>query len=207
MISINFAPGTTQQPSAQLLCTNLPQEITEDVLSALFQRCVPSSQCIHRSRADHSLDQIPGIADSTSACFPNSQCCRSTGQNGPNLVREPPTGRSGQRKLERVFFEGGLGHDRLIHLIPPLPWRKIIPLFYTPRIRLSVVYNGGIYMVARSLSALVFCEDRVIKFVKGSELLLFNEIELPKVGQVDIGLGPGLFFSLRTSCTNRKKCR
>ena len=59
---------------------------------------------------------------------------------------------------------------------------------------MSVVYNGGIYMVARSLSALVFCEDCVIEFVKGSELLLFNEIELPKVGQVDIGLGSGSFF-------------
>ncbi|KAF9782363.1 hypothetical protein BJ322DRAFT_216517 [Thelephora terrestris] len=30
--------ATTQQPSAQLLCTNLPQEVTDDVLSVLFQQ-------------------------------------------------------------------------------------------------------------------------------------------------------------------------
>ncbi|KAG6337353.1 hypothetical protein ID866_1726 [Astraeus odoratus] len=31
-------PAPTQQPSARLLCTNLPQEVTDDVLSVLFQQ-------------------------------------------------------------------------------------------------------------------------------------------------------------------------
>jgi len=31
-------PPATQQVSAQLLCTNLPQEVTDDVLSVLFQQ-------------------------------------------------------------------------------------------------------------------------------------------------------------------------
>jgi len=31
-------PPTTQQVSARLLCTNLPQEVTDDVLSVLFQQ-------------------------------------------------------------------------------------------------------------------------------------------------------------------------
>lgn len=31
-------PAPIQQPSARLLCTNLPQEVTDDVLSVLFQQ-------------------------------------------------------------------------------------------------------------------------------------------------------------------------
>jgi len=31
-------PPACEQPSAQLLCTNLPQEVTNDVLSVLFQQ-------------------------------------------------------------------------------------------------------------------------------------------------------------------------
>jgi len=31
-------PSPLQQPSARLLCTNLPQEVTDDVLSVLFQQ-------------------------------------------------------------------------------------------------------------------------------------------------------------------------
>lgn len=33
-------PAPIQQPSARLLCTNLPQEVTDDVLSVLFQQYV-----------------------------------------------------------------------------------------------------------------------------------------------------------------------
>src|SRR5882762_2584970 len=31
-------PPASEQPSARLLCTNLPQEVTNDVLSVLFQQ-------------------------------------------------------------------------------------------------------------------------------------------------------------------------
>lgn len=31
-------PPAVQQPSARLLCTNLPMEVTDDVLSVLFQQ-------------------------------------------------------------------------------------------------------------------------------------------------------------------------
>lgn len=31
-------PPANQQPSSRLLCTNLPQEVTDDVLSVLFQQ-------------------------------------------------------------------------------------------------------------------------------------------------------------------------
>lgn len=36
----SVAPSAVQQPSARLLCTNLPQEVTDDVLSVLFQQYV-----------------------------------------------------------------------------------------------------------------------------------------------------------------------
>jgi hypothetical protein len=35
-------PPPVQQPSTRLLCTNLPQEVTDDVLSVLFQQYVPN---------------------------------------------------------------------------------------------------------------------------------------------------------------------
>ncbi|KAG6890260.1 hypothetical protein C0992_002526 [Termitomyces sp. T32_za158] len=36
--SSTTAPSASQQPSARLLCTNLPQEVTDDVLAVLFQQ-------------------------------------------------------------------------------------------------------------------------------------------------------------------------
>jgi len=42
-------PPAVQQPSARLLCTNLPQEVTDDVLSVLFQQYVTS--CFLKVRA------------------------------------------------------------------------------------------------------------------------------------------------------------
>jgi len=107
----------TQQVSARLLCTNLPQEVTDDVLSVLFQQCVPSFQSIRCACADRSLDQIPGAAIRTSRCIPNSQCRRSAGQGGSNFVRDASTGCSGQGKSGWVCFEEGLDHVRFIHLI------------------------------------------------------------------------------------------
>ena len=45
-------PPPTQHPSTRLLCTNLPQEVTDDVLSVLFQQCVLPFfiQVIHECR-------------------------------------------------------------------------------------------------------------------------------------------------------------
>jgi len=52
--------------------------------------------------------------------------------------------------------------------------------------------EGGIYMasvrrrvngVVRSLSTLVFREDRVVQLVKGCELFLVNEVELSEISQ------------------------
>ncbi|KAF9462592.1 hypothetical protein BDZ94DRAFT_1260780 [Collybia nuda] len=37
-ISASTLPPSAQQPSIRLLCTNLPQEVTDDVLSVLFQQ-------------------------------------------------------------------------------------------------------------------------------------------------------------------------
>ena len=95
----------------------MPQEITDDVLSVLFQQCVPSFRSIPDICADRSLDQIPRIALCPNCTVPNSQCLRSTGQNGSDLVRNTSTGCSGQGKFRWVCSEEGLGHGRLIYLI------------------------------------------------------------------------------------------
>ncbi|KAG5726471.1 U2 small nuclear ribonucleoprotein B'', partial [Termitomyces sp. T112] len=36
--STTVVPSASQQPSTRLLCTNLPQEVTDDVLAVLFQQ-------------------------------------------------------------------------------------------------------------------------------------------------------------------------
>lgn len=48
-------PQATQHPSARLLCTNLPQEVTDDVLSVLFQQCVMFSLSCSLSHAPYLL--------------------------------------------------------------------------------------------------------------------------------------------------------
>ena len=58
--------------------------------------------------------------------------------------------------------------------------------------------------VVRSLSTLVFREDRIVQLVKRSELFLVDELELAEISQFKLLVG---LFSLQTSCTNRKKCR
>lgn len=42
-------PQQVEMPTARLLCTNLPQEVTDDVLSVLFQQCVPFDSLCTRS--------------------------------------------------------------------------------------------------------------------------------------------------------------
>ena len=37
-----IVPQVAERPSARLLCTNLPNEVTDSVLSVLFQQCVPN---------------------------------------------------------------------------------------------------------------------------------------------------------------------
>lgn len=39
-------PSQVQQPTARLLCQNLPQEVTDDVLSVLFQQYVVQDRCL-----------------------------------------------------------------------------------------------------------------------------------------------------------------
>ena len=38
-------PAQAQRPSARLMCTNLPQEVTDDMLAVLFQQCVLGPNC------------------------------------------------------------------------------------------------------------------------------------------------------------------
>src|SRR5882762_3091640 len=54
-------PQVIERPSARLLCTNLPQEITENMLSVLFQQYVylsPDHVC-HRSQTPLQISGLP----------------------------------------------------------------------------------------------------------------------------------------------------
>lgn len=164
------------------------------------------------------MDQILGAAIRTSHCIPNSQCCRSAGKNGSNLVRDASTGCSGHGKSGWVRLEGGLGHVRYIHLISlHLTTFLTTNYFIVPhsenRILGGSKWRRGIHRVPachrtngvmQSSATLVFCEDRIVQLIKWSELFLVNEIELAETSQLRLLTGS---FSLRTSCTNRKKCR
>jgi len=54
-------PAQVQQPSARLLCTNLPQEVTDDVLSVLFQQYVPVCCQSAIWEVDFILDRYKGF--------------------------------------------------------------------------------------------------------------------------------------------------
>ena len=78
---------------------------------------------------------------------------------------------------------------------------------------LGGLQKGGIHRVPachrmngamQSSPTLFFREDRIVQLVERSELFLVNEIELAEISQLRLLTGS---FSLRTSCTNRKKCR
>ena len=207
-------PPTTQQASARLLCTNLPQEVTDDVLSVLFQQCVPSFQSIHRVRPDRSSNQIPGAAIRTSGRIPSSQRCRSAGKNGSNLLRDTWIGCSGQGKLGWVRFEEGLGHDRLIYLIPArlMTFRTSNHSIALRSESMTVggLQEGGIHIVSarRMNSGTTFtdpCPPRGLRrSARQEERALSCQRDRTVINQLRSPLIP---FSGRTSCTNRKKCR
>ena len=88
-----------------------------------------------------------------------------------------------------------MGHVRLIYLIS---LHSMTPLMSNHSITLHSEntmagdLQEGVYVVStrcrvnrvtRSLSTLVFCEDRVVQLIKRSELFLVNEVELPKISQ------------------------
>lgn len=125
--------------------------MTDDVLSVLFQQCVPSFQSIHPTCAHRSSYQIPGTPNRASRSFPNSQCRRSTRQNGSSSIRNTPTGRGGKRKPGWVHSEEGLGHVCLVHLAFHSPDPKSFH-HSTPRIQWSPVYKGYIHSFNASVS-------------------------------------------------------
>jgi len=98
--------------------------VTGVVLPVLFQQCVHSIRSIHRTRAHRPSNQIQGATNRKGRRFPNSQRRRSTDRNGPNIIRDVPVGRGGERKLGWVYFEKRLGHVRIINLISSLPGPK-----------------------------------------------------------------------------------
>lgn len=161
--------------------------MTEDVLSVLFRRCVPSFRYTRDPCANHSSHQVLGTAICTSRRVFSSQCCRSAGEIDSNLVRGTPTGRNGQGKVGWVYFGEGLGHVRLIHSVflrfmtSPAPNHSII--LHSENAMAGGLQNGGIYKVStyrriERLPTLVFREDRVVQLVKRSKLFLVNKIEL-----------------------------
>lgn len=66
-------PAQVQRPSARLMCTNLPQEVTDDMLAVLFQQCVLGPNCAlsgspmvtppgTKASKQHKLPGLPHLA-------------------------------------------------------------------------------------------------------------------------------------------------
>lgn len=166
--------------------------MTDDVLSVLFQQCVPSFRCIRRASADRSLDQIPGIAIRASRCVPNSQRCRSAGQNGSNLIRDAPTGHSGQGKLGWLCFEEGLAHDRLIYLTPSRFMTSLTSnhsIICAPRVRWFT--RGGICMVPTR------------RRMNGKWYGLYRPLSSARIASFSSSRGASSFLSTRSNCPNQ----
>ena len=93
-------PPVVQQPSARLLCTNLPQEVTDNVLSVLFQQYVLLGQlygCLNYLRKVSRLPDYPccTVAD--------TKCNWRKNQDGTSVVRYPRSCLGSQRSIRRVF--------------------------------------------------------------------------------------------------------
>ncbi|THH31319.1 hypothetical protein EUX98_g2898 [Antrodiella citrinella] len=81
-------PPTSQQPSATLLCTNLPQEVTDDVLSVLFQQYVKFVP-LRRSLVVISCPALD-----------------TKGSKAPELRKQPHPNAAGQKvKMAQVVFD------------------------------------------------------------------------------------------------------
>lgn len=82
-------PQTVQYQSARLLCTNLPQEVSDDVLSVLFQQCVIHLLWLWRPRFV--------IRDPR---------CRYQGFQSTHVAPSPTPNAAGQKvKMAQVLFD------------------------------------------------------------------------------------------------------
>ena len=108
-------PAAVQQKSARLLCTNLPQEVTDDVLSVLFQQYV--NYISISIPTDALFSQIPGLPGCKCHTLTYTQCCWAKVQNGARLFRFTRPRFSGQGGPGRVRTEERLGDGRGLHIV------------------------------------------------------------------------------------------
>ena len=77
-------PTQVQQPSIRLLCTNLPQEVTDDVLSVLFQQ-YDVSQIFPLQSINHFY-QVQGFPEGSCNLVTCSQFGWYSSKNGTGVI-------------------------------------------------------------------------------------------------------------------------
>ena len=108
-------PTQVQQPSIRLLCTNLPQEVTDDVLSVLFQQ-YDVSQIFPLQSINHFY-QVQGFPEGPCNLVTCSQFGWYSSKNGTGVIWDSWIGHYCQRCVRWLHVEKRLANVCGLHLI------------------------------------------------------------------------------------------
>ena len=97
------------------MCLNLPQEVTDDVLSVLFQQYVSMLRLRHMPLTAR-ISQVPRLPLRASRSFSNTECVRAESQDGIRDVRLPRSRVRCKRSLGRLHTQEGMGDVCFVYL-------------------------------------------------------------------------------------------
>ena len=105
------------QPSARLLCTNLPQEVTDDVLGVLVQQCVVTCTIDASGKFTRAAPaQISGLPVDTCRAIPHADCRWTKMQDGASHFRVARSCDGRERCARQLPTQEGLGNDGRVYL-------------------------------------------------------------------------------------------
>ena len=177
------------QPSARLLCTNLPQEVTDDVLGVLFQQCVVTCSIDASGKFTRAAPpQISGLPVDTCRAIPHAECRWTKMQDGASHLRVARSCDGRKRCARQLPAQEGLGNDG--------------------RVYLGVVAIFALYLLCCILHAEYCCPEELLVFSDPSHVGYFpNErcyltLRSPSVRSSIGNLSPSLHDSLPPCSTS-----
>ena len=97
------------------MCLNLPQEVTDDVLSVLFQQYVSMLRLRHMPLTAR-ISQVPRLPLRAGGTFSNTKCVWAKSQDGIRDVRLPRSRVRCKRSLGRLHTQEGMGDVCFVYL-------------------------------------------------------------------------------------------
>jgi len=111
----SIIPQQVSTATARLLCTNLPEEVTDDVLSVLFQQYVVIILLGFRTLI-LIMYQAPRAEIGRGYLVANTQYCRGTGENGSSCLRQFRSCDCSKNRTRWICPQKGLADVCVIHL-------------------------------------------------------------------------------------------